>query len=254
MIFKRREKRSMGEKLRDLVQPRKGWRRGVKYIGRRVQRLPDTPHRIAIGFACGAAASFTPFFTLHALVAVVLAWAVRGNIIAGVFGTAVGNPVTFPFIATTCMQTGYWLLGLSGDTEAATQTKLSFSYLTEHPLDFFVSIFTPYLVGGIAPGLLCGLGFYIALRPIVAGFQNRRRQVLAKRARDRVGEAKRGQSKPSSESAVGELSKSREIDGDAQEDGPIAVAAQAAARVSRSIDRRDNGKSEDDVARPRRPH
>ena len=30
--------------------------------GHRVRRLPDTPHRIALGFACGVFVSFTPFF------------------------------------------------------------------------------------------------------------------------------------------------------------------------------------------------
>lgn len=227
MIFKRREKRTWGEWLRDLVRPKKGWKRGVKYIGRRVQRLPDTPHRIALGFACGAAASFTPFFTLHALVAVLLAWVVRGNIIAGVFGTAVGNPVSFPLIATTCMQTGYWILGLNGDTAAATEQKLSFSYMTEQPFDFLVSIFSPYLIGGIIPGVLCGLGFYLALRPIVASFQERRRTVLARRAKEQVVKHRgpgRKQDEPGPEDFEGE-------------EGAATAAAAAARRAANSIER-----------------
>ncbi|MEM9724154.1 MAG: DUF2062 domain-containing protein [Pseudomonadota bacterium] len=188
MIFKRREKRGFWSIVKDLLQPRKGWRRGFQYIGRRVQRLPDSPHRIALGFACGAFASFSPFFTLHALVAVILAYAIRGNIIAGVFGTVVGNPLSFPFIAATSMGLGNWILGRLGDAEAALSEKMTFSYLWAEPWDFFESIFTPYLIGGLLPGLLCGAAFYFALRPVVAAFQERRRRILSARARRLVAE------------------------------------------------------------------
>ncbi|MEL6316687.1 MAG: DUF2062 domain-containing protein, partial [Pseudomonadota bacterium] len=134
-----------------------------------------------LGFACGAFASFTPFFTLHALVAAVAAWFSRANIIASVFGTVVGNPLSFPLIATICLGLGNWILGRAEDGDA--EAKMTFAYLTEHPVDFVESIFTPYLVGGLAPGLACGVAFYVFLRPLVAGFQKRRRDALERRAR-----------------------------------------------------------------------
>ncbi|MEL6979457.1 MAG: DUF2062 domain-containing protein [Pseudomonadota bacterium] len=186
MIFKRREKRSLWARLRDIVQPRKGWRRGFRYIGRRVQRLPDTPHRIALGFACGGLASFTPFFTLHALAAVALAWVLRANILASVFGTIVGNPISFPFIAAISLQLGNWMLGrLDG---AENLDALSFEYVWNQPLEFLDSIFTPYLIGGLIPGLICAAACYFGLRPIVARFQERRRRILSARARTLLAE------------------------------------------------------------------
>lgn len=175
--------------MRDLVAPRKGWRRGFTYIGRRVQRLPDTPHRIALGFACGAMASFTPFFTLHALIAVILALAVRGNLLAAAFGTIVGNPLSFPFIAAACIQMGNLITGRSLGEDA--MEKFSFSYLGEHPWQFFEGIFTPYLIGGLIPGLVCSAAFYFVLRPMVARFQSRRRDTLAQRASDLVSARRR---------------------------------------------------------------
>lgn len=184
MIFKRRETQSFSDRLRALVAPRKGWRRGFKYIGKRVQRLPDTPHRIALGFACGAMASFSPFFTLHIFVAALFAWVVRGNIVAAAFGTIVGNPVSFPLIAAASMKTGNWLLARASGADYS--DKLTFDYAWNHPFQFFESIFTPYLIGGIVPGLICSLGFYFLLRPIVARFQKRRRDMLARRARAQV--------------------------------------------------------------------
>lgn len=193
MIFKRRKKLSIATRLRDFISPRKGWRRAFRYIGKRVQRLPDTPHRIALGFACGSMASFSPFFTLHFFVAALYAWIVRGNIIAAAFGTIVGNPITFPFIAAACLKTGNWLLGRSDGVENL--EALSFSYVSENPIEFLDLIFTPYLIGGLVPGLICGVACYVALRPVVGRFQKRRREVLASRARVLVGERARARSR-----------------------------------------------------------
>ena len=63
MILKRREKAPFSDRLRQAVAPRKGFWRGMDYIGKRLRRLPDSPHRIALGFACGALASFSTFFS-----------------------------------------------------------------------------------------------------------------------------------------------------------------------------------------------
>ncbi len=184
MIFKRRERRGLWDQARDLVSPKKGWRRGFKYIGRRVQRLPDTPHRIAIGFACGVMASFSPFFTLHIIVAVALAMAVRGNLIAAAFGTIFGNPISFPLIAAASLKLGNWMLGRSDGVEDL--ETLSWEYVSGQPFAFLESIFTPYLVGGLAPGLICSVICYYLLRPVIARFQERRRTTLEARARELI--------------------------------------------------------------------
>ena len=188
MIFRRREQRTWGGWFRDLFAPRKGWRRGFRYIGRRVQRLPDTPHRIALGFSCGVMASFTPFFTLHALVAALLAYACRANVIAGVFGTVTGNPLTGVFIVPMCLYTGNWLLGRTDGVTTFDPADVAglWTQVTETPWIFLESIFTPYLIGGLAPGLIFATAFYFVLRPLVARFQNRRRDLLATRAEELV--------------------------------------------------------------------
>ncbi|MCI4660206.1 MAG: DUF2062 domain-containing protein [Neomegalonema sp.] len=186
MIFKRRERPAFFDRIRALFAPRKGWRRGFVYIGKRVQRLPDTPHRIALGFACGAFASFTPLFTMHLFVAAGLAWLLRANVLAGAFGTIVGNPVSFAFIAAVSLKTGNWLLGRSNGVESI--DNLSLDFVTQHPWEFFEGIFTPYLIGGILPGIICAAGFYYLLRPTIATFQQRRRDQLSDRARDLVAQ------------------------------------------------------------------
>jgi uncharacterized protein (DUF2062 family) len=181
VIFKRRKTLGPLGRVRAALQPRKSWRRGFTYVGRRVQRLPDTPHRIALGFACGAMASFTPLFTLHILVAVAAAALVRGNLIAAALGTAIGNPITFPVIAGVSLSLGAWITGagekVSGFNIASVFTDLG---------AFLDVVFVPYLLGGALPGLIASVACYCLMRPVVAVYQNRRRNKLMKAAKARV--------------------------------------------------------------------
>lgn len=196
MIFKRRERPSTYHRVREAVAPRKGWWRGFGYINKRMRRLPDSPHRIALGFACGALASFTPFFGLHFLLAAGLAWLLRCNVIAALFGTIVGNPLTFPFISATALWTGRWILGLrhdGSDFEAITHAfaeglnsiwgtvKGWFGYgpsMLDGLAAFMTDIFLPYLVGGILPGLVTAAACYWVIGPLIAAYQVRRRKKL----------------------------------------------------------------------------
>jgi uncharacterized protein (DUF2062 family) len=202
MIFKRRDKPPFWGRLREVLYPRKGFWRGMDYIRRRLHRLPDSPHRIALGFACGAFVSFTPFFTLHFFLAAGLAWAFRANILASVFGTVVGNPLTFPFIATGSLWLGRYMMG-RGDADSnfhavthafaegfnslwATMQSW-FGYgpsMLDGLLLFLDDVFPPYLIGGIAPGLVCAVVSYWTIGPIVEAFQKRRARKLAAKSRN----------------------------------------------------------------------
>jgi uncharacterized protein (DUF2062 family) len=182
MIFKRRDRPGLLMRMREALNPRKGWRRGFEYIGRRVQRLPDTPHRIALGFACGVMASFTPFFTLHIFVAIGLALIARANAVAAALGTLFGNPLTFPLIAGSALGVGGWLLGGTHAEAAGFSVTQVFGDFE----GFLDRLFLPYLLGGIGPGLLAASVAYLVLRPIVAAYQTRRRSRLVATARSRV--------------------------------------------------------------------
>ena len=54
-MFKRRHQLAWYQKLREWVWPRAGWNRMGRYFAHRLQRMPDTPYRIAAGLACGTA-------------------------------------------------------------------------------------------------------------------------------------------------------------------------------------------------------
>lgn len=189
-MFKRRDKAPFGERVRERISPRKGWARGFEYMGRRMQRLPDAPESIALGFACGVFTSFTPFFGLHFLVAAVLAWVLRSNIFASAVGTFAGNPFTFPFfIVPASLQLGYWVLG-RGYAADTSFTDLGFFDLIAHTFQNAHYLFWPYLVGGTIVGLPCAVASYFLVKPIVRTYQARRRNRLAARARARLEAAR----------------------------------------------------------------
>ena len=203
MVFKRRDKRSWLGLTRDALYPKKGWRRAIEYIGLRVKRLPDTPHKIALGFACGVFVSFSPLFGLHFLYAGLCALILRGNILAAFLGTFVGNPLTFPFIAAISYRMGRGMLGF-GQDEAAVMglkdTMMSGLHGFWHSIkslfgfgparwqevgEFFSNVFVPYFVGGIIPGLFAGIVCYFLSSPLVAAYQKRRKARLIKTAEKR---------------------------------------------------------------------
>jgi uncharacterized protein (DUF2062 family) len=204
MIFKRRDRPPFWSRLREVMFPRKGLMRGIEYIRRRLHRLPDSPHRIALGFACGAFVSFTPFFTLHFFLAALIAWVLRANILASVFGTAVGNPLTFPFISIFSLWLGRVMMGRTHDEESGFEAvshgfaeaissilptvKSWFGYgpsKIDGLILFLDDVFLPYLIGGILPGLVCAVICYWLIGPIVEAYQIRRRKRLQKRALQR---------------------------------------------------------------------
>ena len=50
-----------------------------RYWRARFRRLKGTPNSIALGIACGVAVSFTPFVGAHLMLAMLVAWMMRGN-------------------------------------------------------------------------------------------------------------------------------------------------------------------------------
>jgi uncharacterized protein len=199
MVFKRRQPKGILQKLRTLVHPPGGWRRAFLYMRHRVTRIPDAPHRIARGVACGIFASFTPLFGLHFFFAVFLAWITRGNVIAALIGTAAGNPLTFPFIALMSIDLGHLILGTTADAVPITQIMTAFGQAGDEIFRnvraifnsdemrwdrlqrFGKAILLPYFVGGIGPGIFAAfIGYWLSL-PVLNAYQKLRAARRAKR-------------------------------------------------------------------------
>lgn len=156
--------------------------------------------------------TFTPFYTLHFVVAAVIAKLMRGNILASLMATFFGNPLTYIPIAWVSLTSGHWMLGRSLDRsllEAPTgkgtcgigcQFSNAFRDLghnfkaifTDERMDwrglhmFYDEVFYPYMVGGIIPGIVAATIAYYLSVPVIRAYQNRRR----KRLREKLAQLK----------------------------------------------------------------
>ena len=189
-VFRRRRKRSILFRILEIIWPRMGWRRAGRYYVFRIKRLPGTPYTIACGFALGAAVSFTPFIGLHFVIAGIVAWALRANLLASAIGTAVGNPWTFPGIWFGVLWLGSKILGR--DMPEIRFTDLSLTMI----FDQFDAIAVPMIIGGIPAGAVAWVVFYIPIRRAIGNYQNhrhtsriKRQQVLAEERRAREAQA-----------------------------------------------------------------
>ena len=195
-MFRRRNPIPLWRRLRGWLWPDIGWRRLGIYLVKRVTRLPGTPHSIAAGFACGTAISFTPFLGLHTLLSVLLSFLLRGNYLAAVAGTLIGNPWTFPVIWLMTYQLGHVLLGSAPSEIAPLEEPALTSRWNE-----LKGLIWPMTVGGVPLGALAGLLVYFPVARMIAVYQEaRRRRRLRRQAerRDKLGIAN-----PSASSGTG---------------------------------------------------
>ena len=204
-MFKRRERRSIFRFFYEVIFSLKGISRAIEYVGIRLKRIPDTPHKISLGMSCGIFASFTPLFGLHFLIAGLLSYLLRANVLASLIGTFVGNPITFPIITVFNLKLGEWILGSSeyssDDGGKIFEGFLDFifliykSFFTEGSIgennvprmnEFLNGVFIPYSLGGLILGIFIAVTSYFLLRPLVATYQKKRNALRAKRFKKKL--------------------------------------------------------------------
>ena len=204
-MFKRRERRSIFRFFYEVIFSFKGISRAIEYVGIRLKRIPDTPHKISLGMSCGIFASFTPLFGLHFLIAGLLSYVLRANVLASLIGTFIGNPITFPIITVFNLKLGEWILGSSEyssvDGGKIFEGFLDFIFLIYKNLftegsvgensvprinEFLNGVFIPYSLGGIIGGIFVAIISYFLLRPLVATYQKQRDSLRAKREKKKL--------------------------------------------------------------------
>lgn len=157
MLFRREKSVGLGERLRLLVWPRRSWARSVRYVFLRLQRLPSSPHKIALGTAIGVFAVFTPFLGVQLVLAAMLCILLRGSIVASFLASFVGNPLTYPVIWFSTFNLGNVLLG---ETASAKLVDLRTRF----------EGFWDSLVGGSANAVLDALSsIWPIIKPMVIG-------------------------------------------------------------------------------------
>jgi hypothetical protein len=194
MLFRRRKGQTLLQRMLILLWPQRGLKRGWRYLWHRMTRISATPHTIALGAAAGAFISFTPLLGLHFVLAGLIAFVLGGSIVASAIGTAVGNPLTFPFIWLASYNLGALLLGHRQRTRLTIDlpdNMLMFLFSEPRMVwrAFWFAIdpyIIPMMVGGVPLGLACGVAVYILVRSAVAGYQRRRQNRICKERKTRL--------------------------------------------------------------------
>ena len=192
-MFQRRNKQSFLNKLGNWIWPRMGWRRTLTYLWHRLQRIPGTPSSIAAGFGCGAAVAMTPLYGTHMVIGGIIAWAIRGSVLAAMLGAQIANPWTAAPLWFGAYYLGALMLGidLAGHPPNFIQM---FQNLTEATLtidtglfmDTVWPVFWPMMVGSVPMGLAAGLVSYFILMPLIANVR-RRKGTRRQHGRTRAG-------------------------------------------------------------------
>lgn len=139
----------------------------ISYYKLRLTRLPDSNYAISSGFACGAMVSFSPLLGFHFVLAVVFAYLIRGNFIAALIGTVVGNPITFPFIWGLIYKIGTYVTNIK--LEKITH-EINFDMIVNQTYE----IFFPMLIGGVIIAPFVWIITYYIIYSFIASFKKRR--------------------------------------------------------------------------------
>jgi uncharacterized protein (DUF2062 family) len=175
-------KRDFQLHIAEWIYPSIGLKAWWKYLMLSLKRKPLSSHKIALGFAFGAFASFTPYMGFHGLISVILAKLFKASLAAALIGTIVGNPWTFPFIWAWSAELGNFILH-----EKMIQHKpINFDHLS---LDTVMNNFEmywdnyiyPMTIGGVPTGILAALAFYFIIKYQIDKYRQVRAALLHKR-------------------------------------------------------------------------
>ena len=129
-------------------------------------RVKDTQDKLAIGFACGSMVSFTPFIGFHFFLAVIFAYILRGNIVASLIGTFIGNPFTFPFIWIFIYKVG----NIFFKNDQNFSLELTFQSLFDQGYDILI----PMLIGSLIVSIPIWLISYYTVKFLILSFKRRK--------------------------------------------------------------------------------
>ena len=129
------------------------------------KQLQGDPHYIALGMAIGLFVSMTPTVPFHTLLAVFLAFILRGSKRAAAIGVWFTNPITLPFCYLADYKIGRILIYSSSPFNAEHNT---ISELLKLGMDVFYAM----LLGGLLLGCLAGVAAYFITHKIVANIRS----------------------------------------------------------------------------------
>ena len=165
MLKKRHTRYPLGKKLKRII----------RYMYLRLVRQEMPVHNVAIGFAAGMFVGFLPIIPFQTIVAVAVAFPVRGSKIAAALGTWISNPINMiPF---------YLMLYYAGrliipwEVPPFNPELLELAIMLEQGWNWFLVM----LVGGVALGIPASILSYFLTRRAIAGYRRRKQEWRKKR-------------------------------------------------------------------------
>lgn len=158
--------------MNDTAQ-KKSYKQHLKAFLERFKRLQGEPRYIAMGMAIGVFVSVTPTIPFHTIIAVALAFVLKGSKPAAAIGVWFSNPVTIPLFYIGSFRVGTFFLNKS----IPFNTKFeSITELMTLGLDVTIAMIAGGAILGIVPAIIAYFvtyKFFKAIREKV-----RRRKLL----------------------------------------------------------------------------
>jgi uncharacterized protein (DUF2062 family) len=160
--MKEAEKQHSSKKTGRLLQ-----KYNIREFVERVKKLEGDPHYIAMGMAIGVFVGITPTMPFHTVIAVALAFILRGSKAAAAIGVWFCNPLTAPFFYLGSYKVGMFIFGNSAPFDIKYESILE---LIKLGMDVTMAM----IAGGIILGILPGIAAYFITRKIIATIRSRR--------------------------------------------------------------------------------
>jgi len=132
----------------------------IREFIQRVKNLKGNPHYVAMGLAIGVFISITPTIPFHTVLAVALAFILRGSKVAAALGVWFSNPITAPIFYWGSYKLGMHLLGNPAPFDIKYESILEL-------IDLGVDVTIAMIAGGIILGILPGIASYFISRKII---------------------------------------------------------------------------------------
>ena len=137
-----------------------------EFVGR-VKNLEGDPHYVAMGMAIGVFIGITPTMPFHTVLAVALAFILRGSKVAAALGVWFCNPITAPIFYWGSYKAGMYLLGNHAPFDVKFESILEL-------LDLGMDVTIAMIAGGVILGILPGIASYFITRKIITTLRLRR--------------------------------------------------------------------------------
>jgi uncharacterized protein (DUF2062 family) len=139
----------------------------IREIVQRVKKLEGDPHFISMGMAIGVFVSITPTMPFHTVIAVALAFLLRGSKAAAAIGVWFCNPISAPFFYLGSYKLGIFIFGNSAPFDVKYESLLE---LLKLGMDVTIAM----IAGGIILGILPGFASYFIMRKFITTIQSRK--------------------------------------------------------------------------------